>query len=88
MPATLNTHMNHKRKHFLFEETHVKRNEKMILLTLFPQKWLNALKDHITYSTHYMHQGVTGSDEEEILPLGSLQDTLKVSTPPYIMSHS
>lgn len=60
----------------------------MILLTFFSQKWLNALKDHITYSTHYMHQGVTGSDEEEILPLGSLQDTLKVSTPPYIMSHS
>lgn len=35
-----------------------------------------------------MHQGVTGSDEEEILPLGSLQDTLKVSKPPDIMSHS
>lgn len=35
-----------------------------------------------------MHQGVTGSDEEEILPLGSLQDTLKVSAPPDITSHS
>ncbi|XP_062598482.1 oxysterol-binding protein-related protein 1-like, partial [Saccostrea cucullata] len=44
------------------------------------QKWLNALKDHINYSSHYTHQGVTQSDEEEeILSLGSLQDTLKTA---------
>uniref|UniRef100_T1JHE8 PH domain-containing protein n=1 Tax=Strigamia maritima TaxID=126957 RepID=T1JHE8_STRMM len=48
------------------------------------QKWLNALREHIDYSTYYMNQGldVASSDEEEehdVLPLGSMQDALKTA---------
>ena len=45
------------------------------------QKWENAFNEHITYSTHFVHQGVTVSDDEDdldILPLGSMQDVLQV----------
>ena len=45
------------------------------------QKWETAFNEHITYSTHFVHQGVTVSDDEDdldILPLGSMQDVLQV----------
>ena len=39
------------------------------------------LNEHITYSTHFLHQDVNVSDDDDdldILPLGSMQDALQV----------
>ena len=39
------------------------------------------LREHITYSTHFLHQDVNVSDDDDdldILPLGSMQDALQV----------
>ncbi|XP_060063801.1 oxysterol-binding protein-related protein 1-like [Ylistrum balloti] len=46
--------------------------------SILRQKWLNALKEHINYSTHYIHQG-EDQPEGEIVSLGSLKDTLKTA---------
>ncbi|KAK7485627.1 hypothetical protein BaRGS_00023076 [Batillaria attramentaria] len=44
------------------------------------QKWQNALSEHIAYSTHYTHQGEQlNDDEEEMVPLGSMQDALQTA---------
>ena len=41
------------------------------------QKWMNALQEHIDFSSHYIRQGsvdLQDSDEQELLkPLGSMQ---------------
>ena len=43
------------------------------------QKWLNALNEHIAFSTHYTHQGEKlEEEEEELVPLGTMQDSLQV----------
>ena len=42
------------------------------------QKWLNALNEHIAFSTHYTHQGEQLEEEEELVPLGTMQDSLQV----------
>ena len=43
------------------------------------QKWLNALNEHIAFSTHYTHQGEQlEEEEEELVPLGTMQDSLQV----------
>ena len=47
----------------------------------FVQRWENALKEHIAYSTA-LHEGTSVSDDEDfedIMPLGSMQDALSVS---------
>ena len=39
------------------------------------------LREHITYSTHFLHQDINVSDDDDdldILPLGSMQDALQV----------
>ncbi|XP_064651770.1 oxysterol-binding protein-related protein 1-like [Lineus longissimus] len=45
------------------------------------QKWLNALNEHISYSTYYTKTGSNYVDEdmEDLLPLGSMQDALENS---------
>ncbi|KAH9496212.1 hypothetical protein Btru_010510, partial [Bulinus truncatus] len=41
-------------------------------------KWILALKEHIAYSTHYIHQGEeTNETTEEIFSLGTMQDSLQ-----------
>uniref|UniRef100_A0A146KXB4 Oxysterol-binding protein n=3 Tax=Lygus hesperus TaxID=30085 RepID=A0A146KXB4_LYGHE len=51
------------------------------------QKWLSALGEHIAFNTHYMSQGkaVDDSDDEEddVKPLGSMQDSLQTATAKY-----
>lgn len=45
------------------------------------QRWLNSLQEHTAYSTHYTNQPhIVLMDEldEDYLPLGSMQDALKV----------
>jgi len=45
------------------------------------QRWLNALQEHCAYSTHYTNQPhIVLLDEldEDYLPLGSMEDALKV----------
>ncbi|XP_077519316.1 oxysterol-binding protein-related protein 1-like [Amblyomma americanum] len=41
-------------------------------------KWVAKLKEHIEFSRHYTHQGMRASDseEDEPLPLGSIEDVL------------
>ncbi|CAN8003477.1 unnamed protein product, partial [Ixodes pacificus] len=41
-------------------------------------RWVGKLKEHIEFSRHYTHQGMSASDsdEEDLLPLGSIQDVL------------
>ena len=46
-----------------------------------PQRWLNALQDHCAYSTHYTtmpHVVLLDELDEDYLPLGSMEDALKV----------
>ncbi|CAH1773644.1 unnamed protein product [Owenia fusiformis] len=45
------------------------------------QKWLNALQEHISFSTYYTRKGSVNNDEEldDLMPLGSLQDALQTS---------
>ncbi|XP_025092484.1 oxysterol-binding protein-related protein 1-like isoform X2 [Pomacea canaliculata] len=44
------------------------------------QKWLNALTEHIAFSTHYTHQGLLmDEDREEVVPLGTMKDTLQTA---------
>ena len=48
-----------------------------------PQRWLNALQDHCAYSTHYTtmpHVILMDELDEDYLPLGSMEDALKVPT--------
>ncbi|KAF6207665.1 hypothetical protein GE061_016112 [Apolygus lucorum] len=51
------------------------------------QKWLSALAEHIAFNTHYITQGkaVDDSDDEDddIKPLGSMQDSLQTATAKY-----
>lgn len=50
-----------------------------IIWHIFLQKWLNALTEHIAFSTHYTHQGLLmDEDREEVVPLGTMKDTLQV----------
>ncbi|KAL8596804.1 hypothetical protein ACOMHN_053900 [Nucella lapillus] len=48
---------------------------------LHRQKWVNALNEHIAYSTHYTHQGekLKDEEEEELMPLGTMQDSLQTA---------
>ncbi|XP_076437583.1 oxysterol-binding protein-related protein 1-like [Babylonia areolata] len=47
---------------------------------LHRQKWVNALNEHIAFSTHYTHQGEKLKDEdEEFMPLGTMQDSLQTA---------
>ena len=41
---------------------------------------MNALNEHIAFSTHYTHQGeqLEEEEEDELLPLGTMQDSLQV----------
>ncbi|XP_043237792.1 oxysterol-binding protein-related protein 1-like [Amphibalanus amphitrite] len=45
------------------------------------QKWMNALQEHIEFSSYYIRQGPAGlqdPDEQELLkPLGSMQDAMQ-----------
>jgi hypothetical protein len=44
------------------------------------QKWENALSDHVAYSTRMSNDMKVSDDEaEEVLPLGSLQESLQVT---------
>lgn len=49
------------------------------LLTYFMQKWENALLEHISYSLHLGGHVVDDDKDDEVLPLGCLQDSLRVS---------
>jgi len=46
------------------------------------QKWVTAIKEHIAYSKQWSLEGARVSDDEEneddLLPLGTIQDTLQV----------
>ena len=45
------------------------------------QRWLNALQEHCAYSTHYTtmpHIVLLDELDEDYLPLGSMEDALKV----------
>ena len=47
------------------------------------QRWLNALQDHCAYSTHYTtmpHVVLLDELDEDYLPLGSMEDALKVNS--------
>ncbi|GFO44814.1 oxysterol-binding protein-related protein 1-like [Plakobranchus ocellatus] len=45
------------------------------------QKWLKALREHIAYSTHYIHKGEgiqdDESDDDLMVSLGTMQDSLQ-----------
>ncbi|BFZ20950.1 hypothetical protein BsWGS_23989 [Bradybaena similaris] len=43
------------------------------------QKWLNAFREHISFSTHYTHQGEDIVDDiaDDIVSLGTMQDSLQ-----------
>ncbi|XP_014252702.1 oxysterol-binding protein-related protein 1 isoform X2 [Cimex lectularius] len=50
------------------------------------QKWLAALSDHIAFNSHYMNQGRMlddSDDEDDIKPLGSMQDSLNTASASY-----
>jgi len=42
------------------------------------QKWENALLEHISYSLHIGGRVIDDDKDEEVLPLGCLEDTLRV----------
>ncbi|KAK7091857.1 hypothetical protein V1264_009484 [Littorina saxatilis] len=48
-------------------------------LNIHRQKWMNALNEHIAFSTHYTHKGEQLKDEEELMPLGTMQDSLQTA---------
>ncbi|CAG5134914.1 unnamed protein product, partial [Candidula unifasciata] len=43
------------------------------------QKWLNALREHISFSTHYTHRGkdIVDDPADDIVSLGTMQDSLQ-----------
>ncbi|XP_046377333.2 oxysterol-binding protein-related protein 1-like [Haliotis rufescens] len=44
------------------------------------QKWLNALTEHIGFSTHYTHQGEAQNEyADDIVPLGTMQEALQTA---------
>ena len=45
------------------------------------QRWLNSLHEHCAYSTFYTTQPTLLIDDQEqdVIPLGNMQDSLKVS---------
>lgn len=43
------------------------------------QKWENALHEHIAYSLHLGSRVIDDDKDDEVLPLGCLQDSLRVS---------
>ncbi|KAL1123279.1 hypothetical protein AAG570_002365 [Ranatra chinensis] len=51
------------------------------------QKWLSALSEHIAFNSHYLNQGrhIDDSDDEDndIKPLGSMQDSLQTAGAKY-----
>ncbi|XP_029634778.1 oxysterol-binding protein-related protein 1 isoform X3 [Octopus sinensis] len=44
--------------------------------SLLKQMWLDAFKEHIDYTNHYMNQGICTSDEEKDDYIGNLQESL------------
>lgn len=49
------------------------------LLFLKFQMWLNSLKEHISYNTHYIHTGeMLRTESSENVPLVTMQEALKV----------
>ena len=63
-------------------------------LNLFPflvfQRWLNSLQDHCAYSTHYTtmpHVVLLDELDEDYLPLGSMEDALKVDIIKILHNH-
>ena len=45
------------------------------------QRWMNALQEHCAYSTHYTtmpHMVLMDELDENYIPLGSMDDALKV----------
>lgn len=49
----------------------------------YPQKWQNAIEEHVEFSSHYLKQGFSDSDpdddeEENIMPVGTMQDKFQV----------
>lgn len=50
----------------------------IIYIIFIFQKWLDALKEHIDYTNHYMNQGNV-SDEEKEDNMGNIQDSLMVN---------
>lgn len=49
----------------------------------FPQKWQNAIVEHVEFSSHYLKQGFSDSDAEDdeegdIMPVGTMQDKFQV----------
>lgn len=43
------------------------------------QKWLNAFREHINFSSHYIKQGLglAESEDEDLKPLGTMQDAMQ-----------
>ncbi|XP_041360691.1 oxysterol-binding protein-related protein 1-like [Gigantopelta aegis] len=60
--------------------THILKAEHIDGAEVNKQKWLNALKEHIEYSTHYLHTG-EGSSELDMdrVTLGTMSDVLKTA---------
>ena len=51
----------------------------IIGLVAYLQKWVNAIRSHIAYSTYYTHKGLDASDEfEDLIPISSMSDALLV----------
>jgi len=50
----------------------------VVCITLW-QKWENALLEHISYSLRLGSRVVDDDKDDEVLPLGCLQDSLRVS---------
>ena len=52
-----------------------------VLSVISIQRWLNSLHEHCAYSTFYTTQPTLLIDDQEqdVIPLGSMQDSLKVN---------
>jgi len=50
----------------------------MYLYMVHVQKWENALLEHVSYSSHLGAQVIDDDKDDEVLPLGCLQDSLRV----------
>ena len=56
-------------------------NERSFISAFSFQRWLNSLHEHCAYSTFYTTQPTVLIDDQEqdVIPLGSMQDSLKVN---------
>ncbi|KAK3088768.1 hypothetical protein FSP39_023560 [Pinctada imbricata] len=43
------------------------------------QRWINSLKEHISYSTHYTHSGAESMEDKDEVSIGNLRDALKTA---------